>query len=33
VVGRKCRLELDVYGDSEGDQKNKIIRVLPAEEE
>src|SRR5215208_5320334 len=33
VVGRKCRLELDVYVDSEGDQKNKIIRVLPAEEE
>jgi hypothetical protein len=33
VVGRKCRLDLDVYVDSEGDKKNKIVRVLPAEEE
>ena len=33
VVGRKCRLELDVYVNSEGDKKNKIVRVLPAEEE
>jgi hypothetical protein len=33
AVGRKCHLELDVYVDSEGSEKNKIIRVLPAEEE
>ena len=33
VVDRKCRLELDVYVNSEGDKKNKIVRVLPAEEE
>ena len=32
VVGRKCRLELDVYVDSEGDKKNKIVGVLTAEE-
>jgi hypothetical protein len=27
VVGRKCRLELDVSVDSEGNKKNKILRV------
>ena len=33
VVGRKCRLEIDVYMDSEGNKKNRIVQVLPAEEE
>ena len=33
ILGRSCRLELDVYVDSEGNERNKIIRVLPAEEE
>jgi len=33
VEGRECLLELDIYVDSEGREKNKIVRALPAEEE
>jgi hypothetical protein len=33
ILSWPCRLELDVYVDSEGSEKNKIVRVLPAEEE
>ena len=33
VLGRPCRLELDITESADGEKKNRIIRVLPAEEE